>query len=137
MSRPVVESFKTWLDSLANAVVPKSALGTAINYCRNQWPKLLRFLEDGRLELDNNRAERSIKPFVMGRKAWLFSNTPRGARASAIIYSIVETAKENGLNLYDYLTYLFRQLPNVDVKNPDVVSQLLPWNVVLPEKSSK
>lgn len=137
LSRPVVESFKTWLDSLANAVVPKSALGTAINYCRNQWPKLLRFLEDGRLELDNNRAERSIKPFVMGRKAWLFSNTPRGARASAIIYSIVETAKENGLNLYDYLTYLFRQLPNVDVKNPDVVSQLLPWNVVLPEKSSK
>lgn len=137
LSRPVVESFETWLNSLADAVLPKSALGTAVKYCRNQWPKLLRFLEDGRLELDNNRAERSIKPFVMGRKAWLFSNTPRGARASAIIYSIVETAKENGLNLYDYLTYLFRSLPNVDVKNPDVVRQLLPWNVDLPKKSPR
>lgn len=96
-----IVSFKTWLDSLANAVVPKSTLGSAINYCRNQWSKLLRFLEDGRLELDNNRAERSIKPCVMGRKAWLFSNTLRGARASAIIYSIVEKAKGISLNLYD------------------------------------
>jgi transposase len=135
LSRPIVESFKVWLDSLANAVLPKSALGTAITYCRKQWPKLVRFLEDGRLELDNNRAERSIKPFVMGRKAWLFANTPRGARASAIIYSIVETAKENGLNPYEYLVHLFKQLPNIDVKNPEVLKKLLPWNVVLPAKS--
>jgi hypothetical protein len=67
--------------------------------------------------------------------AWLFYNTTRKARASVIIYSIVETVKENGLNLYDYLTYLFRSLPNVDVKNPDAVRQLLSWNVDLPKKS--
>jgi transposase len=76
-------------------VLPKSALGKVIQYCRNQWDKLNEFLKDGRLELDNNRSERSIKPFIIGRKNWLFSNTPRGAEASAIIYSIIETAKEN------------------------------------------
>jgi transposase len=134
LSRPIVETFKTWLDCRADDVLPKSALGTAVTYCRKQWPKLVRFLEDGRLELDNNRAERSIKPFVMGRKAWLFANTPRGARASAIIYSIVETAKENGLNPYDYLVHLFQQLPNMDVKNPEALNKLLPWNVELPLK---
>jgi transposase len=72
----------------------------------------------------------------MGRKAWLFSNTLSGTPASAVIYSIVETAKENKLNPYEYLMHLFEQLPNVDVKNPDVLQKLLPWNVVLPEKSS-
>ena len=135
LSRPVMDSFRLWLDSLVNEVPPKSTLGAAITYCRNQWPKLMRFLEDGRLELDNNRAERSIKPFVMGRKAWLFANTPRGARASAIIYSIVETVKENKLNPFEYLVHVFEQMPNVDLKNPEVLQKLLPWNVVLPEKS--
>jgi transposase len=129
LSRPVVDAFEAWLNHLADAVLPKCALGTAVKYCRGQWSKLIRFLEDGRLEIDNNRAERSIKPFVMGRKAWLFSNTPRGARASAIIYSIVETAKENRLNPHDYLVHLFRKLPNIDVKNADELRSLLSWNV--------
>ena len=109
-------------------MLPKSALGGAITYCRNQWPKLLGFLLDGRLELDNNRSERSIKPFVIGRKNWLFANTPRGARSSAIIYSIVETAKENNLNPFSYLTYLFEQLPNVNVKDPQALDLLMPWS---------
>lgn len=91
-------------------VLPKSALGAAITYCLNQWENLEVFLEDGRLEIDNNRSERSIKPFVIGRKNWLFSNTSRGACGSAIVYSIVETAKENGLNPYYYLHYLFEKL---------------------------
>jgi len=73
------------------------------------------FFCDGRLEIDNNRAERSIKLFVIGRKNWLFANTPRGAKASATIYSIVETAKENGLNPFAYLQYLFEQLPNIEL----------------------
>ena len=92
-------------------VLPKSALGTAVTYCRNQWSKLLTFLLDGRLEIDNNRSERAIKPFVIGRKNWLFANTVRGAKSSAVIYSLVETAKENGLAPFPYLTYLFEQLP--------------------------
>jgi hypothetical protein len=84
------------------------------------------------LELDNNRSERSIKPFVIGRKNWLFANTPRGARASAIIYSIVETAKENGLNPFYYLSYLFGKLPNIDTKDENALDNLLPWSDSIP-----
>ena len=131
-SRPVLDAFLAWLNTQKSRVLPKSALGKAIKYCRNQWDKLEAFLQDGRLELDNNRSERSIKPFVIGRKNWLFANTPRGARASAIIYSIVETAKENGLNPFIYLNYLFEKLPNLDTKDQDALDQLLPWSGSLP-----
>lgn len=131
-SRPVVEAFLAWLKIQTPRVLPKSALGQAIKYCRNQWDKLAAFLQEGRLELDNNRSERSIKPFVIGRKNWLFANTPRGAQASAIIYSIVETAKENGLNPFNYLTYLFEKLPNLDTKDQNALDELLPWSVTLP-----
>jgi hypothetical protein len=129
LSRPVLDDFSAWLKIQLPRVLPKSALGEAIRYCRNQWDKLETFLLDGRLEVNNNRSERSIKPFVMGRKGWLFSNTPRGARASAIIYSIVETAKENGLNPFQYLCYLFEQLPNLGGNDLD---ELLPWSDSLP-----
>ena len=95
--------------------MPKSALGQAIKYCRNQWGRLEAFLEDGRLEIDDNRAERSIKLFVIERKNWIFSNTAKGAKSSTIIYSIVETAKENGLNPFNYLKYLFEELPNINL----------------------
>src|SRR5690625_3384161 len=94
-SQPVLEAFSAWLKEQPPGVIPKSALGKSIKYCRNQWERLVVFLEDGRLELDNNRAERSIKPFVIGRKNWMFSNTAKGAETSAIIYSVVETAKGN------------------------------------------
>lgn len=127
-SKPLLEEFKEWLDKNVSQVLPKSALGEAFTYCQNQWPKLLVFLEDGRLEISNNRAERSIRPFVIGRKNWLFSNTPRGARTSAIIYSIVETAKENGLNPFAYLQYLLEQLPGTDTTDKEVVDLLLPWS---------
>ncbi|EPZ51645.1 IS66 family transposase, partial [Alicyclobacillus acidoterrestris] len=132
-SLPVLDAFLAWLEVQKDQVLPKSQLGKAIGYCLNRWPKLIAFLEDGNLEIDNNRAERAIKPFVMGRKAWLFSNTPCGARASAMIYSIVETAKENGLSPLHYLTYLFEQMPNVDIDNPETLRDLLPWSSALPE----
>jgi transposase len=133
LSQLVVDKFKKWLHEQSPRVLPKSTLGQAINYCLNQWDKLIVFLKDGRLELDNNRAERSIKPFVMGRKAWLFSNTQAGARSSAIIYSIVETAKENGLKPFNYLTYLFEKLPNTDTTDPAALDAFLPWSTTLPE----
>jgi transposase len=82
---------------------------------------------------DNNRSERSIKTFGIGRKNWLFANTPKGATASATIYSIVETAKENGLIPFEYLTYLFEQLPNIDVLDPSAVDELLPHSLELPD----
>lgn len=131
-SKPVLEAFLSWLKIQKHKVLPKSGLGKAIAYCLNQWDKLVAFLEDGRLEIDNNRSERSIKPVVIGRKNWLFSNTPQGARASAIIYSIVETAIVNRLNPYYYLRYLFEQLPNIDLTDTDALDRLLPWSTTIP-----
>lgn len=133
-SQPVLEAFLAWLQEQTPRVLPKSALGKAIKYCRKQWEQLEAFLKDGRLEIDNNRAERSIKPFVLGRKNWLFSNTAKGARSSAIIYSIVETAKENGLNPFNYLNYLFEELPNMDTTDKEQMAQFLPWSSTLPEE---
>ena len=124
-SRPVLNAFRAWLERQSLAALPKSALGQAIGYCLHQWPKLIVFLQDGRLELDNNRSERSIKPLVIGRKNWLFAFTPAGAHASAIIYSLVESAKENGLHPYAYLTYLFEQLPQLHHRWPRCAAPLV------------
>ena len=131
-SKPVLDAFLVWLKIQDKKVLPKSALGKAITYCLNQWDKLVAFLEDGRLEIDNNRSERSIKSVVIGRKAWLFANTPKGARASAIIYSIVESAIANGLNPYYYLRYLFEQLRNMDLTDDNTLDKLLPWSPSIP-----
>ena len=133
-SLPVMEAFHAWLIQQRPKVLPKSAFGQAITYCLNQWEKLKAFLQDGRLELDNNRAERSIKLFVLGRKNWLFSNTPRGAKASAIVYSVIETAKENGLIPFNYLQYLFERLPNMDLQDQAALEELLPWSETLPQE---
>jgi transposase len=108
----------------------QSHLGKAVEYCLNHWKELNNFLLDGRLELSNNRSERSIKPFVIGRKNFLFCITPRGAKASATTYSIVESAKENGLKPFEYLTYLFTELPNATTKALD---EFLPWSESLPD----
>jgi transposase len=132
-SKPILDKFKIWLDDLAPKVLPKGALGMAIAYCRNNWTKLTNYLLDGRLEIDNNRAERSIKPFVIGRKNWLFANTPKGAKASAVIYSVVETAKENRLDPFAYLTYLFETLPNIDTDDHRALAKVLPWSEDIPQ----
>jgi hypothetical protein len=94
-----------------------------------QRPYLENVFLDGRLELSNNRAERSIKPFVIGRKNWLFSGAAKGARASSVIYSVIETAKENGLKPFEYLKYLFETIPNIESAKLD---SLLPWSDCLP-----
>ncbi len=132
-SRPVLDAFLAWLHDQEPKALPKSALGQAIRYCLNQWNKLQTFMQDGRLEISNNRIERAIRPFVIGRNSWLFANTPHGARASAIIYSIVETAKENGLNPFAYLCYLFERMPNMDVEDPAALDELLPYSPSLPD----
>lgn len=123
-SKPILDAFLSWLKSLH---VGKSALGKAVKYALDQWQYLIRYLEDGRLEISNNRAERSIKPFVIGRKNFLFANTPGGAKASAIMYSIIETAKENGLDPQAYLTYVFKNAPNWDFQaDPNLLRKLMP-----------
>jgi len=126
-SKPLLEKLKQWLDKSAQQVLPKSAIGAAVNYARNQWSKLVRYADNGNIDIDNNRAERAIKPFVIGRKNWMFSSTSNGANASADLYSIIETAKANGLNPFNYVNYLLEELP----KNPDDAEALMPWNVVL------
>ena len=128
-AKPLLDQFKAWLDKSALQVPPKSAVGKAIAYSLGQWSKLERYIEDGNLQIDNNRAERAIKPFVIGRKNWLFSNTANGAQASAMLYSLIETAKANGLTPFDYLHHLLEEMP----RNPVDIEPLLPWNVDLPK----
>ncbi|GHU40643.1 transposase [Clostridia bacterium] len=128
LSKPVLDEFYKWVGTINPP--PKTGLHAALVYVRNQRKYLERYLKDGRLEISNNRAERSIKPFVIGRKNWLFANTPRGAKASAILFSMIETAKENGLNPYEYLTYVFKNAPNWDISgNFEKLDRLMPWNV--------
>lgn len=128
-SKPILEAFSAWLHETQSLCVPKSHLGKAITYCLNQWEPLNNFLLDGRLPIDNNASERSIKPFVMARKNFLFSNTPKGARASAITFSMIETAKENGLKPFEYLEYLFTHLPSATSQE---LEQYLPWSDTIP-----
>ncbi len=110
-SKPILDKFKQWLDQHKDAVVPKSAVGKAMTYARNEWSRLIVYLEDGRIEIDNNGGERSIKPFVIGRKNWLFCNTASGATASAVIYSLLQSAKANELPLIAWLTFVLEKLP--------------------------
>jgi transposase len=122
-----MEEFHAWLEALAPKVLPESLLGKAIFYALGQWRKLTVFLTHGEVPLDNNRCENAIRPFVLGRKGWLFSDTVKGAVASANLYSLVETAKANGVEPHAYLSLLFAQLPHA--KTVEDFEALLPWNV--------
>ncbi|RLA01101.1 MAG: IS66 family transposase [Gammaproteobacteria bacterium] len=126
-AEPILEKIKEWLDQKVVQVLPKSPLGEAITYTLGLWPKLTTYLEDGHIEIDNNKAENAIRPFVIGRKAWLFSGSPRGAHASATLYTLVETAKANNLEPWAYLNYLFENLPAA--KSEQALLALLPQNL--------
>ena len=131
LSVPVLAELHAWLDKMLSTVTPKSALGTALSYMRDYWSMLTRYTERGDLPIDNNRCENAIRPFVVGRRAWLFSDTPAGANASAVIYSLVETAKANGLEPYTWLRRVLRDLPAA--KTVEDVEALLPWNLKFAE----
>ena len=130
LSKPIADNFFDWVKAVKGLVLPGFPIGSALNYSLNQQEYLQNVFLDGRLELSNNRAERSIKAFVMGRKNWLFSNTPEGAKASSVIYSILETAIENGLDPYRYIVYLLETLPDTPKSR---AAALLPWSADLPE----
>ena len=125
-ARPILDKIKTWLDEKVVKVLPKSPLGEAIAYTLGLWPKLTTYLEDGHIEIDNNKAENAIRPFVIGRKNFLFSGSPRGADASATLYTLVESAKANDLEPWAYLNYLFEKLPAA--KSEKALLALLPQN---------
>ncbi len=126
-AKPVLDEMRLWLDQSLPQVPPTSATGKALHYLHNEWHKLIRYLNDGRLEIDNNAAENAIRPFVIGRKNWLFSDSVKGVTASANLYSLIETAKANGLEPYAYLRCLFTELPKAE--SVDAIEALLPGNV--------
>ena len=126
--KPLLEDFQKYIDEEIPNALPKSALGKALDYTKNLLPAMNYVLEDGELEIDNNSAERAIKPFVIGRKNWLFSNTEKGAYSSAIIYRIIETAKANGLKVEKYLVYLMDFMNNKDIKDKNCLADAMPWS---------
>jgi transposase len=126
-SRPVLRAFKHWLDEKQPLTPPKGLLGQAIGYTLSLWSRLVVYIEDGRLKPDNNAAENAIRPFVLGRKNFLFAGNPRGADACATFFSLIETAKANGLEPFSYLRYVFERLPLL--KTPDEYRLLLPQYV--------
>lgn len=122
---PLLQSLHQCARSLQQQALPSGKLGEALAYLLKQWSKLIRYVEDGRLAIDTNLAENAIRPFALGRRNWLFADTVRGAKASATLYGIIETAKANGLEPYAYLKHLFRQLPNA--KSVTDFEALLPF----------
>ena len=126
---PVLDKLRNWLDDNLPKVPPQSLTGKALHYLNNEWPKLIRYLQDGRLEIDNNLAENAVRPFVLGRKNWLFSDSVHGVKASANLYSLIETAKANGLEPYRYLRTVFTELPQAETV--EAIEQLLPGMINL------
>lgn len=134
-AEPVLQKFKKWLMKRAENTLPESALGKAIHYTLNQWEYLIRYLESPYLTPDNNASENAIRPFVLGRKNWLFSGNPKGADSSCGMYSLIETAKQNNLNPFDYLHYVFTKAPLL--KDNKDWNDLLPWNLPKDYKADK
>ncbi|SEJ45422.1 IS66 C-terminal element, partial [Azotobacter beijerinckii] len=128
-SLPILAQLRAWLEKTQPQVTAQNALGKAVNYLASNWSRLVRYAEAGYLPVDNNAAERAIRPFVIGRKNWLFSDTPKGATASAHLYSLVETAKANGQEPYAWLRHVLERLPTA--QGAEDYEALLPWNCTL------
>lgn len=123
-ARPILDAMEQWRKDAVGQVPPKTLIGLALGYLSDQWEYLIRYLEDGRLEIDNNLVENAIRPFCLGRRNWLFSDTVRGAEASANLYSLIVTAKANGLEPHAYLSLVFRDLPRA--RSVEDYERLLP-----------
>ena len=126
-AEPILKKMHDYLMGVYPRVVPKSPLGVAVTYTLNQWPKLLVYLQDGRLENNNNRTERAIKPFAIGRKGWLFSDSVAGAEAGAVIFSLIETCKYHKIEAYDWLRYVLQKIPSC--QSDEAIEALLPFNI--------
>ena len=132
--KPVIEGFLAWIKQINPGSNEK--LGKAVTYIKNREDFLMTYLEDGRCSLSNNLSENSIRPVTVGRKNWLFSDTPDGASANALYLTIVEMAKAYELNLYEYLKYLFEHCPNRNMAD-DELAKLAPWNEDVQERCGK
>lgn len=132
-SKPLVDDFFNDVRECEKVAVGRTKLSEALRYSINQEAKLRVYLEDGRIEISNNRAENAIRPFCIGRKNWMFSNTVKGAKTSASIYSLLETAKLNHLKPYDYFEYLLTVLTEIDIESDEELEKIMPWSKTLPE----
>ena len=121
---PILNTIKDWLDKKIMQVLPKSLIGKAVSYALKLWPRLVKYVDDGSIPIDNNGVENAIRPECLGKKNWLFAYIPSGANASAFFYSLCETAKANGLEPYWYLRYLFENI--ITVKTEEAFRKLLP-----------
>lgn len=130
--KPILDEFKCFVNEEVENALTKSSLGKALEYAKELLPNMCFILEDGHLEIDNNAAERVIKPFVIGRKNWLFCKNQKGAHASATIYSIIETAKANNLIAESYLVYLFDKMTGIDDFCKLNFEPLMPWSNEIP-----
>ncbi|MDY3827943.1 MAG: transposase, partial [Clostridium sp.] len=136
--KPMVEAFFAWINENKGSVPAQSATGKAFTYCLNQEKYLKVFLENGEVPMDNNAAEQAIRGFCVGKKNWTMIDTTYGAQASAIIYSIAETAKANNLKPYKYFEHLLTEIPkHMDDKSTDFIADLLPWSEKLPKEIKK
>jgi len=134
-AKPILGKFKAWLDEKVLQTPPSLRLGKAIGYALKLWPKLTRYAEDGRIEIDTNLLENAIRPFCVGRRAWLFHDSPEGAKASAVLHGLIQTARAAGLEPYHYLRFVFTKL--LTMKPDDEFAALLPHrlrpqDIVLP-----
>ena len=131
-AKPVVEKYFTEIEEVLKYSIAKTPLHTALQYSYHQKEKLQKYLEDGRIEISNNSCERAVKPFTIGRKNWLFMNSVQGASSSGAIYSLLESAKANGLIPQRYMEYLLERLPGLDLENKQVLEAVLPWSKEIP-----
>ena len=129
---PVLEAFWSWVEETAPKSLPNSKLGKAFTYAKNQKPGLMNYLLDGNCSISNNLAENSIRPFTIGRKNWLFSGSPKGAEASAGIYTLIETAKANGLNPMKYIQFILSDIPGTAfLEFPEYLEEYMPWDPLI------
>ncbi len=134
-SKPILDAFWSWVEKTSAMYTTNEKLTKALGYSKNQKEYLETFLEDGRIPISNNYCEANIKPFATARRAWLFADTPRGAFANGVLYTLVESARNNNLDVYEYLKYLLTEMPNNHhLENPSVIDSLLPWSEDLPEQ---
>ena len=136
LSQPILEAFWSWVEETSEKYTANESLKKAPQYSRNQKKYLNTFMEDGRLPISNNECEACIRPFATGRKSWLFADAPEGARASGIVYSLVESSKLNQLDVFRYLSYLLEKMPEIDYQyqnDPSILDPYLPWSRDLPE----
>nr|WP_296099781.1 IS66 family transposase [uncultured Mediterraneibacter sp.] len=134
-SKPILDAFWSWIKKASAMYTTNEALTKALVYCKNQKENLETFLEDGRIPLSNNYCEATIKPFATARKTWLFADTTSGAFANGVLYTLVESARANDLDVYEYLKYLLEEMPNNHyLENPEILERYLPWSEELPDR---